>query len=90
MLAWSHLCDHLTGFWVGKYMLEKNEQDCERTYEFLRRIPKQILYVIVYRDSNEKQDSKAADNNVMDITTPVLHTTQRVMPMLEVERWSIR
>ena len=31
----------------GKYMLEKSEQDCERVYEFLRRIPTRQMYNIV-------------------------------------------
>jgi len=49
-----------------------------------------IACVIVNRDSNEKQVIEAGDNIVIDITTPVLYTTLRVMPMLGVERWPAR
>ena len=62
-------------------------------YQFLRRIPIQnrtIAYDIVNRDSNEKQECKAGDNNVIDVTSLALNTTQREMPMLGIERWSAR
>ena len=50
-----------------------------------------ILYVIVWcHDSNEKRRFEAVDNNVMEVASPALHTTERVMPMLGVERWSAR
>ena len=78
----------------GKYMLEnKKLSDRERRYQFLRRIPIQnrtIASVIVNRDSNEKRIFKAGDNIVIDVTTPALNTTQREMPMLEIERRSAR
>ena len=54
-------------------------------YSFLRRIPIQnrtIAYDIVNRDSNEKQVFKVPDNNVIDVTSPALNTSQREMPML--------
>ena len=78
----------------GKYMLEnKKLSDRKILYQFLRRIPIQnrtIAYDIVNRDSNEKRILKVPDNNVMDVVTPALNTTQREMPMLGIERWSAR
>jgi len=38
----------------------------------------------------EMQATKAVDNNVMNVTTPVLNTSQKEMPMLGVERWTAR
>ena len=49
-----------------------------------------IACVIVNRDSNEKQVFKAGDNIVIDVTMPALYTSQREMPMLGVERKSVR
>ena len=78
----------------GKSMLEnKKLSDRERVYEFLRRIPIQnrtIACVIVNRDSNEMQVFKAGDNNVIDVTSPALNTSERKMPMLGIERRSAR
>ena len=75
-------------------MLEnKKLSDRERVYEFLHRIPIQnrtIACVIMNHDSNEKQVFKAGDNNVIDVTTPTLNTSQREMPMLGIERRSAR
>ena len=75
-------------------MLEnKKLSDRERRYQFLRRIPIQnhtIAYDIVNRDSNEKQVFKVPDNNVIDVTSPALNTSQREMPMLGIERRSAR
>ena len=47
-----------------------------------------IAYVIVERNSNEKQTTKAVDNNAMDIIMPAENTTVKEVPMLGVERWS--
>ena len=49
-----------------------------------------ISYVVVERDSNEKQTFKAVDNNVIDNTTSALFIALRMMPMLGVERRSAR
>ena len=49
-----------------------------------------IAYVIMNRDSNEKQIFIAADNNVIHVTTPALYTTLREMPMMGVEHRSAR
>jgi len=38
----------------------------------------------------EKRATKAVDNNVMNVATPVLNTSQREMPMLGVECWIAR
>ena len=38
-----------------------------------------IAYNIMNCDSNEKQVFKAGDNNVIDVTSPALNTTQREM-----------
>ena len=76
----------------GKYMLEnKKLSDRDIPYQFLCRILIQnltIAYNIVNRDSNEKQVFKAGDNNVIDVTSPALNTSQREMPMLGIERRS--
>ena len=73
-------------------MLEnKKLSDREIMYQFIRRIPIQnrtIAYNIVNRDSNEKQVFKVPGNNVRDVTLPALHTSQREMPMLGIERRS--
>ena len=65
----------------GKSMLEnKKLSDREIMYQFLRRISIQnctIAYDIVNRDSNEKRVFKAGDNNVIDVTTPALITSQK-------------
>ena len=78
----------------GKYMIEnKKLSDRKRRYQFLRRWPNQnrtIAYDIVNRDSNEKQVFKVPDNNVIDVTSPALNTSQRKMPMLGIERRSAR
>ena len=62
-------------------MLEnKKLSDREILYQFLRRIPIQnrtIAHDIVNRDSNEKQVFKVPDNNVKDVTTPALNTSQK-------------
>ena len=75
-------------------MLEnKKLSDREIMYQFLRRMSIQnrtIAYHIVNRDSNEKQVFKAGDNNVLDVTSPALNTTQREMPMLGIKRRSAR
>jgi len=75
-------------------MLEnKKLTDRKILYQFLRRIPIQnhtIAYDIVKCDTNKKQVFKAGDNNVMDMTTPALNTSQREMPMLGIERRSAR
>ena len=74
----------------GKYMLEnKKLSDRERVYGY-QNDERTITCVIVNRDSNEKQVFKAGDNIVIDVTTPALKTSQRVMPMLGVERQSAR
>ena len=49
-----------------------------------------ISSVLVYLDSNEKEDREVPDNNMMNVSMPALHITIRVMPILEVERWSTR
>ena len=75
-------------------MLEnKKLSDRKILYQFLRRIPIQnrtIAYDIVNRDSNEKQVFKVPANNVKDVTTSALNTSQREMPMLGIERRSAR
>ena len=38
----------------------------------------------------ETRAMKAVDNNVMNVTTPALNTSQRDMPMLGVERRTAR
>ena len=73
-------------------MLEnKKLNDHKIMYQFLHRIPIQnrtIAYDIVNRDLNEKRVLKVPDNNVIDVTTPALNTSQREMPMLGIERRS--
>ena len=49
-----------------------------------------IACVIVNYDLNEKRILKVPDNNVIDVTTPALNTSQREMPMLGIERRSAR
>ena len=75
-------------------MLEnKKLSDREIMYQFLCRIPIQnrtIACVIVNRDSNEKRVFKAGDNNVIDVTTPALNTSQREVPMLGIKHRSAR
>ena len=75
-------------------MLENTKlSDRNIMYQFLRRILIQnrtIAYDIVNRDSNEKQVFEAGDNNVIDVTTPALNTSQREMPMPGIERRSAR
>ena len=59
----------------------KKPSDRESIYEFLRRIPTQQTYnSLRYRGTRfkfEKQATKAVDNNVMNITTPALNTSQK-------------
>ena len=79
----------------GEYMLEnKKLSDREIMYQFLlRRIPIQnpmIAYDIVNRDLNEKRVLKVPDNNLIDVNSPALNTSQREMPMLGIERRSAR
>ena len=78
----------------GKYMLEnKKLSDRVGRYQFLCRIQIQnctIAYDIVNRDLNEKQVFKVPYNNVKDVTSPALDTSQREMPMLGIKRWSAR
>ena len=75
-------------------MLENRKlSDREIVYQFLRRIPIQIrtiAYDIVNRNSNEKQVFKVPDNNVIDVTSPALDTSQREMPILGIKRRSAR
>ena len=79
----------------GKSMLEnKKLSDRERLYEFLRRIPIRRTYNSPrYRGTRfkyEMQATKAVDNDVMNVTTLALSTSQREMPMLGVDRWTAR
>ena len=83
----------LTGFRVSPCWKIKSSQiarECMSSSVGYRSTDHTIASVIVNRDSNEKQVFKAGDNNVIDVTSPALNTSQREMPMLGIERQSAR
>jgi len=66
-------------------------RECTGSYVVYRHDERITACVIVNRDSNEKQDDESSwRNNVIDVLTPALHTTPRVMTMLRLESRSAR
>jgi len=60
-------------------------RECVNSYVGYLCNERVIACIIVERDPNENQETKAADNNVIDIITPALNATLREVPMLGLE-----